>query len=134
MEFFVPLVPVNTFVFRGAAFTDFLVESVLCECAEAKIFFSVVEAIMVDVVDNKVGRGGSYLSVHSDFFFSFVSDGIADVRFFYYRPFEFFQIVVIGRVDESETAFSEGDFSEEKSVPETADNKKKQREVFLYKH
>jgi hypothetical protein len=75
---------------------------------------------MVDVVNNEVRRGGSYLAVHTDFFFSLVSDGVEDFGLFDCGPLVFFEGVVVGGVNESETAFSERDFSEGKAVTQEA--------------
>ena len=97
-----------------------LVERVLGAGAEAKIFLCVVQSVMVDVVDNKVGRGGSYLSVHRNFLFAFVANGVKGVRSFNRRPSVFFEGGVIVEVNESESAFSETDSSEREAVTEAA--------------
>lgn len=115
--FFQDLVPGDAFVFRDALDLG-SVPLVLGLGCEAKVCFSVVEAVMVYVVDEEVGGGVEDLAVHfyDAGFYVVGSAGLAlgvtcsgaaaEV------PFVFVQVFVIFGVDYREFALGEGDSSE----------------------
>lgn len=74
--FLLVFVPVDAFVAGGGFCGFLLVAAVLGECGQAEVDPAVVEAVVVDVVDEQVGRGVEYLAVHFDGFAFVLADGV----------------------------------------------------------
>ena len=70
--FFSPFVPINTFVDRRGVFCGSGICVVLSQCAVSQVGFAVVEAVVVDVVADKVGGGIHNNAVHIDSLLFFV--------------------------------------------------------------
>jgi len=63
-------VPINPLESRGAVGTGTGVEIILLSCAVAEVLFSIVKAIVVYVVANKMRRGIGKHSMHHDLLLS----------------------------------------------------------------
>ena len=83
---------------RGAA----EVSAVLGECAEAEVALSVVEAIVVDVVDDEMVGGVGDLAVHFDAFAVLFSNGVVGLVGSFCKPGESGESRVVFGVDEGE--------------------------------
>jgi len=66
--FFLPFVPIDPFVFRCSFFSWFLISCILLSCTDSEIIFSVVEAVVVDVVTDEIFGYFHYFTVHPDLF------------------------------------------------------------------
>jgi len=102
--FFLSLVPVDSFVLRGFFGGGADVPAVLGEGAGAEILFSVVQALMVDVVDYEVVGGVCYLSVHFDAFSILFANGIVILLCAFSEPGVLGESGVVIGIDDSEPA------------------------------
>ena len=109
--FFLVFVPVDAFVAGGGFCGFFLVAAVLGECGQAEVGSAVVEAVVVDVVDEQVGRGVEYLAVHFDGFSFVLADGVEVAAGAFGEPFVAGEGGVVVCVDEGESAAGERDAS-----------------------
>ena len=76
VQFFVPM---YTFIAGCTRSSGIYVFCVVGEGAEAEVFLSIVQAIMVDVVDDEVVGGVCYLAVHFYGFPILFSGGVESV-------------------------------------------------------
>ena len=119
--------PAEAFEFRaGGAFEFSAVPDVLGAGRGAEVSFSVVKAIVVDVVAVTVRREIQYEVVHTHIFTGFLfaickgADGIAGVGAFVEVPFVSAYPVVVFRVNDGESALRQGDASEGAAISQPA--------------
>jgi len=105
--FFRAFAPVDAFVLRGLAANAAEVAAVLGKCAEAKVVPAVIEAIVVDVVNDQMGRGGGDPAVHFDALAVLLSDSVVIIVRTLSKPGVAAQRRVIFGIDDGEAAARE---------------------------
>ena len=102
-----------------------LVPAILHICDDTEICLSIIQAVMIYMVDEFIIRDGKNLTMHSYFFSSAVlcrdhAYGIKAPPAAHCEPFIFRQPFVIGRVDNREFSLGERNPHEGVAVAETA--------------
>lgn len=105
--FFVSFVPVDAFVFRAFMPACAEVPAILGESAVAQVFFPVVQAVMVDMVHDKMLRSVHDLPVHFDALTAGFSHGVKIPVRSFGEPCIFAQPQVIFGIDDGEQAASQ---------------------------
>ena len=78
------------------------IPAVLGEGVQPKVFFSVVQAVMVNVVNNQMVRGVGNLAVHFDALAVFFSNGVAILMRTFCKPGVSAQARVVFGIDDGE--------------------------------
>ena len=74
----------------------------MCESRKAEVTLAVVQAVVVNVVDNEMVRGASDLAVHFDAFAGFFSNGVVVLRCTFRKPGKLAQARVVFGIDNGE--------------------------------
>lgn len=112
------------FVFRAGVFSFLRIAVVLCAACGAQVCPAIVEAVMVNMVNDMAGRDFYYTAVHIDggryFSCGGVALGVKGIAVFGHVPFVFAEPFVIFGVNEGKPALCQWNSAERTAVAEAA--------------
>jgi len=100
--FLVPFVPADAFVFRGFRPDVAEVAAVLGKGADAEVLLPVIQAVVVNVVNDQMVRGVEDFAVHFDAFAVFFASGVVIFRRTFRKPGILAQARVVFGIDNGE--------------------------------
>ena len=106
--FAAPFVPVDAFVLRASVADDAQVPAVLGECAQTQVASAVVQAVVVDVIDDQMIGGFGDLAVHFDALAVVFAHGVAILGRAFCKPRVAAKPLVVGVVDYREQPARQG--------------------------